>query len=80
MPHGYRWIGGANLPTRGGWRVNATAPFAAMSLKDGVVRLELRGSFLTRLFRAVPLQVDRSGVQSVFPVRYKLPSLFLGVV
>ena len=64
----WRWIGGANIPTRHGTRVNADIPLAELSVNSEIVTLRLRGVF-SRLFRAEMLQSAPSDLVSIFPIR-----------
>jgi hypothetical protein len=61
------WIGGANVPTIGGMRVNAGMPFARLTLGDGRVELRFR-AFAGRLFRAEGLVAGPSELRSVWPI------------
>ncbi|MFI6833686.1 hypothetical protein ACIBG5_41695 [Kribbella sp. NPDC050241] len=63
-----RWIGGANLPTLGGWRINASELFAELVLDDNTLKLSLRGP-LPRLIRAETLSAAPSELSEVFPIR-----------
>ena len=67
-PWRLRWTGGANLPTSGGSRINASEFFAELAVRDGVVELRLRGR-LGRLTRAETLRASRNDLKSVFPIR-----------
>ena len=67
-PPRLRWIGGANLPTVGGWRVNATEFFAELLLDHNSVELRLRGP-LRRLTRAETLLAEPADLSDAFPIR-----------
>ena len=66
-----RWIGGANLPTLGGRRVNASEFFAELVLDVNGLKLSLRGP-LPRLTRAETLYAMPSDLSEVFPIRSRL--------
>src|SRR4051812_28160710 len=63
-----RWIGGANIPTAGGFRVNASMPLAQLTIVSTTVELRLRGP-LSRLGRPETLRAKPPDLHSVFPIR-----------
>jgi hypothetical protein len=65
-----RWSGGANVPTRGGWRVNASTPLAELAVTGGLVVLRLRSPLAT-LCRAETLSARAADLRTVFPIRSK---------
>lgn len=67
----WRWIGGASLPTVGGWRINATEFFAELLLDPSMLELRLRGP-LVRLTRAETLRVGPTDLAEVFLIRSRL--------
>jgi len=67
-PSSRRWIGGANVPTRGGYRVNASLLLAELLVGDGELELRLRGP-LTKLTRAETLRAKPADLDAVFPIR-----------
>jgi hypothetical protein len=73
-----RWVGGANVPTRGGYRVNAGMTLAELLFADGAVELRLRGP-LARLTRAESFKVIASDLGAVFPIRSASILRFRGV-
>lgn len=68
VPASRRWIGGANVPTRGGFRVNASLLLAELAIDGDIVELRLRGP-LGMLTRAETLRAKPVDLQSVFPIR-----------
>jgi hypothetical protein len=66
-----RWVGGANLPTKGGWRINASEFLAELVVDHNFLLLRLRGP-LPRLTRAETLRVDPVQLAEVFPIRAKI--------
>jgi hypothetical protein len=66
-PDPLRWIGGANLPTLRGSRVNATLPFAELKVGDGYVELRLRGP-IPRLWRPETLVAKPGDLDLVWPI------------
>lgn len=77
LPRRRRWIGGANLPTRGGSRVNAGWSLAELVLEGDLLTLQLRGP-LNRVFRSKALVAMPTEVDSVFPIDSS-PLRFRGV-
>src|SRR3954471_24060727 len=63
-----RWVGGANLPTCWGSRVNATSGLAELRLSGSTITLRLRGP-LRRLTGGETLTATATDVESVFPIR-----------
>ena len=70
-PRVYNWIGGANVPTLGGLRVNAGYPLASLSLENTNITLRLRGR-ISFLFRSELLFAGPSDVSDVFAIESKL--------
>jgi hypothetical protein len=62
------WVGGASLATARG-RMNATAPFAVLTLTPGSLELSLRPKLLNQLWRISPLALRPSDNVEAFPVR-----------
>ena len=63
-----RWVGGANVPTLGGLRVNASFPLAELILDRDSLQLRLRGP-LNRFARAESIHVKPTDIAEVFPIR-----------
>ena len=70
-PRRWSWVGGENVPTLGGSRVNASEPLAELSICASIVELRLRGPF-ARLARAETLRAVRQDLESAFPIRSKV--------
>jgi hypothetical protein len=70
LPTERRWIGGANLPTKGGLRVNATIPLAELVVAADSVSLRFRGP-LSKLTTAEVLVTTPSDIDSVYPISPK---------
>ena len=66
-----RWIGGASLPTTGGWRVHASEFLAELLLEENWVELRLRG-LLPRLTRAETLRAKPTDLSEAFPIRSRI--------
>ena len=62
------WIGGANLPTTGGSRLNLGMIFAELTLTEGVVELRVRGP-MRQVFRPVTLRASPVDLVDVWPIR-----------
>jgi hypothetical protein len=62
------WIGGANVPTTGGVRVNASIPLPELLLYGDTIELRLRGP-LAKLARSAVLRAKPADLDSVFPIR-----------
>ena len=65
------WLGGANLPTLGGSRIDADLLFAELAIDGDIVVLRLRGPF-ARLTGAETLRAQRQDLESAFPIRSRL--------
>jgi hypothetical protein len=73
-----RWVGGANVPTTGGWRVNASQPLAELLVGDGGIVLRLRWRF-ARLAHAETLTATPTDLESVFIIQAKSVLRFRGI-
>jgi hypothetical protein len=71
LPAPTRWVGGANLPGSMG-RMNATWPLAVLELAGVEVTLDVRPSFVARLFGVDHFACDSGHLTEAFPVKGRL--------
>jgi hypothetical protein len=61
------WIGGANVPTKGGGRVDLSLPFAELIVGKGYLELRLRG-LIPRLWQPETLIAKPEDLELIWPI------------